>query len=139
MINKEALTQQDIAVRCLKKLDIYQPYITRFAKDSMPTFFERYCGYYADQEPVLWDRVKKIQEERNCLVYAITHDFFEFGECWSLMCIPKDVECAEDCITNANSDTFYVFAYVYNEDYPELSEAGDIVVKAANGGIRRIG
>lgn len=139
MVNKEALTQQDIAVKCLKKLDIFQPYITRFAKDSMPTFFERYCGYYAYQEEVLWDRVKKIQEERGFLVYAITHETFEFGECWSMLCVPKDVECAEDCITNANSDTFYTFAYVYNEDHPELSEAGDIVVKAANGGIRRIG
>lgn len=139
MVNKEVLTQQDIAVKCLKKLDIYQPYITRFAKDSLPTFFERYCGYYADQEPVLWAKIKEIQETYNVLVYCVTHDWFDFGTCWSMMCVRKDLENLEDYLKEAGTDTFYVFSYVWNEDHDSLSEFGDIVVKSCNGGLRRLG
>ena len=140
MLNQETKTQQEIAVQCLKKLDIFQPYITRFAKDSTPCFFERYVGFYADQEPELWAKVKEIQEEYGCLVYGITHEFFEFGECWSFLIVSKDTESLEDCLTEINeSDTFYAFSYVWNRDCPELSEFGDIAVKLGMGGIRRIG
>jgi hypothetical protein len=134
------MNQKEIALECLKKLDIYEPYIKRFAKDSTPVFMERFAGFYADQEPVLWDKLKKFQKETGCLVYAITHEFMEFGECWSMLCVPKDVECVEDCLTEtSNNDMHYAFAYVWNVDDEFCSEFGDVVVKSALGGIRRIG
>ena len=81
------MNQKEIAIQCLKKLDIYKPYIRKFEKEDMPTFFERFAGFYLFNDPVLQDKVKKVEKEYGVLVYAITHEWFEFGECWSFLCI----------------------------------------------------
>ena len=134
------MNQKEIAIQCLKKLDIYKPYIRKFEKEDMPTFFERFAGFYLFNEPVLQDKVKKVEKENDVLVYAITHEWLEFGECWSLLCVPKSSESIDDCITDTmHPDTFYTFAYVWNQDDDFCSEFGDIVVKSGYGGLRRIG
>ncbi len=134
------MNQKEIAIQCLKKLDIYKPYIKKFEKEDMPTFFERCTGFYLFNEPVLQDKVKKVQEEFGVLVYAITHEWLEGTECWSLLCVSKSTENIEDCIMDtSHPDTFFVYSYVWNQDHDALSEFGDIVVQSAGGGIRRLG
>lgn len=134
------MNQKEIAIQCLKKLDIYKPYIRKFEKEDMPTFFERFAGFYLFNEPVLQDKVKKVEAENKVLVYAITHEWLEFGECWSFLCIPSDVATIDDCIMDGpQPNSFYTFAYVWNQDDDYLSEFGDIVVRSGFGGIRRIG
>lgn len=134
------MNQKEIAIQCLKKLDIYKPYIRKFEKDDMPTFFERCAGFYLFNEPVLQDKVKKVQEEYGVLVYALTHEWLEFGECWSMLCISKSTETIEDCIMDtAQPNIFYAYSYVWNQDNDHFSEFGDIVVQSAGGGLRRLG
>lgn len=134
------MNQKEIAIECLKKLDIYKPYIKKFEKEDMPTFFERFAGYYLFNEPVLQDKVKKVEEEFGVLVYAITHEWLEEMECWSLLCVSKGTESIEDCIMDtAHPDTFFVYAYVWNQEHDHFSEFGDIVVKSYGGGLRRLG
>lgn len=140
------MNQKEIAIQCLKKLDIYKPYIRKFENEDMPTFFERYAGFYLFNEPVLQAKVKEVQEEFGVLVYAITHEWLEFGECWSMLCVPEINEGAEDCITiedcitdTSQANTFYVHSYVWNQDNDFCSEFGDIIVQSAGGGIRRLG
>ena len=132
--------QKEIAVECLKKLDIYTPYIDRFKSEGIPCFFENFAGFWADQELALWKKIKEIEKEYNCLVYAVTHEFFEFGECWSMLCVSKDTYGIEDCMgTFSRPNTFYAFSYVWNQTDEWLSEFGDIAVQSFGGGIRRIG
>ena len=134
------MNQKEIAVLCLKKLDIYKPYIRKFEAEGMPTFFERFAGFYLNNELVLQEKVKQVEKDTGVLVYAITHEWMEFGECWSMLCVPRDCEDIEDCIPESPMhDTLYAFAYVWNQDDDLCSEFGDIVVKCAYGGIRRIG
>lgn len=133
------MTQKEIAVECLQKLDIYKPYIRRFEVAGIPCFFERFGGFYADQEPWLWDKIKKVEEEFGCVVYAVTHELFEFGECWSMLCVSKHTEEVTDCLIQSTINRFYAYAYVWNKSDDMLSEFGDIAVQALGGGIRRIG
>ena len=43
-------------------------------------------------------------------------------------------------VNNAiHPDTFFVYAYVWNQEHDHFSEFGDIVVKSYGGGIRRLG
>ena len=134
------MNQKEIAIQCLKKLDIYKPYIRKFEKEDMPTFFERCAGYYLFNEPVLQAKVKEVEKEFGVLVYALTHEWLEFGECWSMLCVSKSTESIEDCIMDtAQSNMFYTFAYVWNQDNDHFSEFGDIVVQSYGGGIRRMG
>lgn len=135
------MTQKELALKYLEELDIYRPYIKKFNESEIPTFFERCCGYWVDQEERIWNKVKEVQDEYGCLVYALTHEIFEFGSCWSMLCVPKSFEEEDECIIRSDmkDNIFYAFAYVYNEDAPFLSEFGDVVVQSAIGGIRRIG
>lgn len=134
------MTQKEIAVECLQKLDIYKPYIRRFEVAGIPCFFEGFGGFYADQEEELWNKIKEVEKECHCLVYAITHELFEFGECWSMLCVSKHTKEVRDCLLSAGRPgTFYAFAYVWNQTDDLLSEFGDIAVQVFGGGIRRIG
>jgi hypothetical protein len=133
------MVQKEIAIECLKKLDIHKPYIRRFDVAGVPCFFERFGGFYADQEEALWNKIKEVEKEYGCLVYAITHEYFEFGECWSMLCVSKDTKEVTDCLVQNTISRFYAFAYVWNQTNEQLSEFGDVVAQSFGGGIRRIG
>ncbi len=139
----KTIEQKEIAIQCLEKLGIYKPYINKFkSSKSIPTFFENYAGFYADQEPELMNKIKEVEDEYSCWVYALTHEFTNFGECWSMLCIPQDNDGADDLVFEYNPDSltndFYAFSYVWNKSDEDLSEFGDIVVRSAYGGLKRI-
>ena len=134
------MEQKEIAIQCLEKLDIYKPYIRKFkSKAGIPCFFENFGGFYVDQEPEIWNKVKEVEKENGGLVYALTHEQTSFGECWSMLYVPKDCEGVEDVLDPINSKEFYVFAYVWNKSDDWCSEFGDIVERSFGGGIKRIG
>jgi hypothetical protein len=134
------MTQKEIAIACLEKLGIYKPYIRKFkSKASIPCFFERFAGFWADQEEILWNKIKAIQEEYGCLVYAITHEVTDIGETWSMLCVSQNPDRLEDFLMETDTPQhFYAYAYVWNTTVPHFSEFGDIGVRAALGGITRI-
>ena len=131
--------QKELAIKCLEKLDIYKPYINKFKSAGMPCFYENYAGFWADQEPELWNKIKEFESERESLVYAVTHERSNIGETWSLLYVPKDTESVDELLDRINPQEFYAFAYVWNITFPDCSEAGDIVVRSAYGGLKRIG
>ena len=68
------------AINCLKQLNIFKPYINGFEKENTVCYFENFAGFWAWQDSELIEKVKEIEEKYDCLVYAITHEFTEFGE-----------------------------------------------------------
>lgn len=75
------------AIELMKKLDIYKPYIKGFEKDNTVCFYENFGGFWAWQEPELMEKIKTFEEKHNCLVYAVTHEYTEFGECYDFLYI----------------------------------------------------
>ena len=73
-MNKTREEKKIKAIELMKKLDIYKPYIKGFKNEDTVCYFENYGGYWAYQEPGLIEKVKELEEEHNCLVYAITHE-----------------------------------------------------------------
>ena len=132
--------QKEIAIKCLETLNIYKPYINKFrSKAGIPCFFENFGGFYVDQEPEIYSKVKEIETEYHVLVYALTHEFTDIGETWSMLCISQNPDCLDDYLSRCNSaKCFYAYSYVWNKTMPDCSEFGDIVVHAFGGGIRRI-
>ena len=126
------------AVELLKKLDIYRPYIKGLQKEDNVCFFENYGGYWAWQEPDLMKKVKELEEEHNCLVYAITHEYTSIGEMYSILII-TDYEEEWDTLLEKYGNQYYAFAYVWNKDDDDCSEFGTIALSSFGGGIRRIG
>lgn len=134
------MAQKEIAIQCLEKLNIYKPYIRKFkSKAGIPCFFENFAGFWVDQEPEIWDKVKEIERTYRVLVYALTHEMSNIGETWSMLCVSQDCESTADFIMSARDNKFYAYSYVWNKTYPDCSEFGDIIVQSFGGGIRRIG
>ena len=132
------MTQKEVAIQCLKSLNIYTPYINKFEKDGTVTLFERFGGYYInkDQEPELLNKIKEFEAETGSLVYAVTHEMFFFGECYSFLIVSEYDEEWE--MTLQEIQTGYAFAYVWNKSDEICSEFGTVGVKSFGGGIARI-
>lgn len=129
--------QKDKAIELMKQMDIYKPYIKGFQEKGMVCFFERFGGYWVDQEPELYEKMKAIEKKYNCLVYAVTHEWFEFGECYSLLIVTAYPE-EWATLVQSNGNKHAAFAYVWNKDDDECSEFGSVMVQSFGGGIRRI-
>lgn len=129
--------RKEFAIKILKQLDIYEPYIQGFQNDDNVCFFERYSGFWVYQEPEVEAKMKEIEKKYNCTVYAITHEFTEFGECYSFLIITDDPEEWDEVIYSSGKQ-HTVFAYVWNKDDEWCSELGDITVQSFGGGIRRV-
>lgn len=133
------MTQKEKALQLMKKLGIYKPYIEDFKKDETVCFFERYAGYWAFQEPDLMAKIKEFESKHNAIVYAVTHEFTEFGELYDFLYVPSSEDEWDDILLETDTGDFYVYAYVWNKTNEMFSEFGDIVVRSAIGGIARLG
>lgn len=124
------------AIEYMTMLGIYEDYITGFREDDKVCFFENYGGYWAFQEPELIEKIREVEEKHNCLVYAVTHEYAEFGELYDLLIVTDCKDEWRDLLVKDGS-VFYAFAYVWNKDDDWCSEFGTIGVKSFGGGIRR--
>ena len=130
--------RKEIAIKYMKELNIYKPYIDGFNKQDWTCFYENFGGFWTYQESELEQKLKEIEEKYNCTVYAITHEFTEFGECYDFLLVTDYKEEWNDLITKSQGG-FYAFSYVWNKDDDYCSEFGTIAIQSFGGGIRRIG
>lgn len=132
------MTQKEVAIECMKALDIYKPYIKKFEKDGTVTLFERFGGYYIDeyQEPELLKKVREFEAEHECIVYAVTHEMFWFGECYTFLIVSKYEEEYEMTLEGIKKG--YAFSYVWNKSNEICSEFGDVGIRSFGGGIARV-
>ena len=126
------------AVELLSQLDIHKPYIKGFVDENRVCFFERFGGFYVDQEQEIFAKMQEIEKEYNCTVYAITHEHTSFGELWDFLLVTDYEE--EWCnLVETDGDMHYCFAYVWNKSDDYCSEFGTIGVRSFGGGITRVG
>ena len=132
------MTQKEVAIECLKSLDIYAPYIKKFEKDGTITLFERFGGYYIDKdnEPELLQKIKEFEAEYDSIVYAVTHTMTGFGELYEFLCVSKYEEEWEATLEDVKYG--YAFSYVWNTTDEWCSEFGAITVRSFGGGITRV-
>lgn len=130
--------QKTKAIELLKQLNIYKPYIDGFEKDNQVCFYENYAGFWVYQEPEVESKMKALEKEYGCTVYAITHEFTPFGECYSFLIVTAyEEEWDRSVVSEKNKH--YAFAYVWNKDDDWCSEFGTIALQNYGGGIKRIG
>jgi hypothetical protein len=132
------MTQKEVAISAMKSLNIYAPYIKKFEKDGTITLFERFGGYYIteDQEPELLKKIREFEAEYGSIVYAVTHEMYEFGECYSFLIVSKYEEEWGETLKEVKDG--YAFSYVWNKDDEWCSEFGTVFVRSFGGGIARV-
>ena len=130
--------QKATALEIMRRLDIYRPYINGFRNSGRVCFFENYGGFWVDQEPLIFNKLKELEEKYKCLVYAVTHEKTSIGEMYDFLIVSAHPEEWDDTISKTATRTFYAYAYVWNVDDDYCSEFGDIVISCFGGGIKRI-
>ena len=130
--------QKAKAIEIMKQMDIYKPYIEGFEKENKVCFFEQFGGFWVYQEPEVEAKMKELEKKYGCIVYAITHEYTQFGECYSFLIVSKYKEEWDRCVVS-EKNKHYAFAYVWNKDDDWCSEFGTVVVQSFGGGIKRIG
>ena len=88
-----------------------------------------------DEEQMIVDKFEA--HHKDCLVYHMIHNKYEFGECYSILYVSPDTD--EWQRDKDDIKEGYVFAYVENVDDPWCSEFGSIAVKSQFGGLVRLG
>ena len=129
--------RKEQAIKLMEQLKIYKPYIDGFKKNDQVCFFESYGGYWVYQEPELFEKIKYLEEKHNCTVYAVTHEFLEFGECFDFLLVTDYVE-EWDTLVCPGEGGSYVFSYVWNKTDDWCSEFGIVGITSFGGGIRRV-
>lgn len=126
------------ALELMKKLDIYKPYIDGFKENNDTCYYENFGGFWTFQDEELLAKQKELEEKYHCTVFAITHEYLEFGECYDFLLVSDYKEEWDYTIEKVNKNQFYAFAYVWNKDDDNCSEFGTIAIQSFGGGIRRI-
>lgn len=130
--------KKDKAIELMKALDIYTPYIDGFEQEDKVCFYEMFGGYWVEQEKEIYDKMKQLENKYKCVVYAITHEFTDFGECWDFLLVTDYPEEHDTLLYKQSNDNYIVFAYVWNKTDDYCSEFGSIGVESFGGGIRRV-
>lgn len=131
------ITRKEKAIELLKELDIYKPYIEGFSNENKVCFFEEFGGFWVEQEPEIYEKMKEIENTYNCLVYAITHEFTDFGELYDFLILPEDSEDWDSVVRQASPHSAHAYAYVWNKTADWCSEFGTIVIEKFAGRIKR--
>ena len=136
MANKN-ITKKEKAIEFMERLNIYKPYIKGFRESDEVCLFEGFGGYWLHQEPEIDRKRQEIEAEYNCLVYAVTHEFTEFGELYDFLIVTDYPEEWDTLVCN-HGNCHTAFAYVWNKDDDWCSEFGSVAVRSFGGGIKRV-
>lgn len=132
--------RKEKAIEIMKKLDIYKPYIEGFEKNNDVCYYEGVgAGFWAWQDKELEKKIKEIEQKYDCTVYAVTHEYTEFGELYDFLLVTSDKEDWDFLLSESKDDnTYIVFSYVWNKSDEYCSELGSIGIATFGGGIRRV-
>ena len=139
----EKLTEaerKELAVKYLEKIKCYKPYLKAYRDKGIVTMYESFGGYYVDEksEPELFAKIKEAESTLGGTVYAVIHNLFEFGECYTMLWVSQYKEDQEYAVEEWGDDQYGVFAWVWNKTYEPFSEFGTVGIKPALGGLLRI-
>ena len=124
------------AIKRMKTLDLYKPYIKLFEKDNKIFLSEMTGGVYEfDDDEELNAKVKAFEAEHDALVYHVIRTMTQFGELYNFLYVSDYEEEWE--MDNADITDGYALAYVWNKTDEWCSEFGSIGVRGKFGGIVR--
>lgn len=134
-VSKEIKKEE--AIKRMKALDLFDPYIRDF-KDKDQIFMSEMTGgvYEFSENTELIKAVKEFESANNALVYHVIHTLTQFGELYTFLYVSDYKE--EWALDNTDIKAGYALAYVWNKDCEWCSEFGSVGVKGLFGGIVRV-
>ena len=75
------IAKKEKAIELMKRLDIYKPYIKGFRESDKVCFFEGFGGFWIDQEPEVYAKMKAIEKKAYAYVWNKDDEWCsEFGD-----------------------------------------------------------
>ena len=127
--------QKSLVAYCVERLNIHSSVCTQ---RSIPCFFEDSTGFLSNQETRVLAKVKEIEDTSDSIVYALTHETWDFGETWSMLCVPRINYGPEDVLAPFKPNEFYAYTYVWNETNEQFSGFGDVLFHVVEGSLKRV-
>ena len=147
MLNKnQKLEMIEEAVERLSLIKDLHPNVLRDFKYKQKVNYSertRFAGilYWVDNEERFVKAIKEFEESHDALVYAVTHENLEFGECLTLLYVSKykeEWEGDKKDLSSKVNGVMYPYAYVLNLTHPEYSEGGSVGLVTRGGGLIRV-
>lgn len=131
--------QKQQAIDYMRKIGFDAKYINDFASnDTVYCFDSNNLNEVLPINDFIKKWVKEIEETRECLVYAVTHELMFFGECYSFLLVSKYEEDWPLSVRGQN-DKYGDLAFVLNVREEWRSESGYVYLVSYKGKISRIG
>lgn len=142
-LTREQMKQK--AVKAMKKIKVYEPFIKQFEEEDIITMYISGFGYTIDKntEDNLLETIRETEEDYGGLVYGVSKNTLGEDTVYSLLWIGRSEKMKDEVVQVVDTvdgvQIYELFAYVYNADYPYDSEFGYINAQNRFGGIRRVG
>ena len=134
---KNTITKKEKAIEIMKKMTIDKPYSKGFKEIAQVCLLDQFGAFWNDQEHDLYEKMKAIENDHKCKVYAVTHEYTEYGELYDFL-IVTDYPEEWETLVYSQGNRHTAFAYVWNKDDDWCSEFGSVNVQSFGGGIKRI-
>lgn len=125
--------QKQYAISQMQNLFFDDEVINAFNKANKVPFFKN--GILSDMPKEIQEKLKIIEKEKNCLVYAVTEERNEFC---NFLLISDYRTDAENSIRHITVCVKSVYSWVWNREKEHFSEFGYIGILCDRQGIRRI-
>lgn len=130
------MTQKEKAVECLQELDVYN---YAFIRSGKVPVFDLFRARNVLGNKDLTEKITEIEKRFGCFVYAVTHECFSFGECYSMLVVSKYEEDWPHTLNRFCKNCYSAFAWVWNVTDETCSEFGFVTIACSFDGIMRIG
>ena len=135
--------QKKEAITRLKMLDLHPDVLGQFEKSDTVFYSERSplggILIWVKENPEYAELIRKLEEEKEIMVYHATHEFTPFGETLSLLYVTKyENDWKYDRKDLEGEGDKYPLAYVVNLSEPAFSEFGTIGIREVSGGLIRV-
>lgn len=132
-------SQKSVAIRAMRILGLDAVTVSEFERDGKVYMFENGVAKEIEEDSEVYCKIRELEKERGMLVYAVTHERFGFGECFSFLNVSKYKEDWQHEIVCFKNGIYAVQSYVWNVTNPECSESGSVIIHAVGSGIERVG
>lgn len=131
--------QKTMAIQFMQQLGVDKHYIKEFEKDGKVYCYEEFKGAVVEPAGKLGKRIRDFEKKSRCLVYAVTHEFMMFGECYNFLYVSPYEEDLDHLLKYCGNNIYLVSVYAWNVTDEICSEFGYVNVANVDGGLGRIG
>lgn len=138
---KNEVKAKEKSIQIMNKLNICEDFVSMYKEHGKEyvCYYDNGFGYWVFQNQELFDKMKEIEESKNCICYAIVHTFTDFGELYDFLLVDEYEEDWDSIIYDYDDNIKGAFTYCWNKTNDICSEFSRAYIVNRFGGLVRVG